>query len=621
MLLRTRIILTTVVSTLFVAIILVISGQIMQQQVEQRFVSATTQGQKLLWEKIIDNQLDTMETGMSGITRDRDVRKALKKRDSKALGDYAAPAYKRLSTSNVITKMQLVDLDNNVLFSAPDNFSGKTVKTLAMEAIRQGKITSGVERDDSGELDIVLAFPLMSRGKPVGVGIYMRDFKGAVAALKNSTSSDVFVIDKNNTIAYQTDNGLYTSLDLELPEFGETSFSITQLDKGTYASAISPILDPKGQPLAHLITSTDYTESYAKQQQTNLTSYLITGIGFIVIIAGFTWYIRKCFGPLETAVYTLEKIAEGDLTHHVESKCNDEIGKLMDSMETMVVSLREIITKFRNMGGNLNQAATEMQNIATTTTSGIERQTAETEQVATAMHEMTVTVQDVARNAEEAARAASEADSDANGGREVVQKTIDSIKTLSNDIYNATEVIQKLQNESNNIGSVLDVIRGIAEQTNLLALNAAIEAARAGEQGRGFAVVADEVRTLASRTQQSTQDIQKMIEKLQEGANNAVATMEHSLAQVSSSVDQANQTGTSLDTITSAVSTINEMNVQIASAAEEQRMVTEEINRSIDNIKNISEESAEGARETSASSQKLHDWTDDLAGLINHFKV
>jgi methyl-accepting chemotaxis protein len=237
------------------------------------------------------------------------------------------------------------------------------------------------------------------------------------------------------------------------------------------------------------------------------------------------------------------------------------------------------------------------------------------------MRQMTTTVQEVARHAEEAASAALAADKDANNGRAIVKKTIDSINVLSGDIHNATSVIQKLQSESNEIGSVLDVIRGIAEQTNLLALNAAIEAARAGEQGRGFAVVADEVRTLASRTQQSTQDIQKMIEKLQSGADDAVKTMEHSLSQVSSSVEQANQTGNSLDTITTAVSTINQMNVHIASAAEQQRLVAEEINRNIENISQISEKSASAARETSSASEELQNWTLRLNNLIDHFRI
>jgi methyl-accepting chemotaxis protein len=621
MLLRTRIILTAIVSILFIALVLVISGQIMQNQVEQRFISATIQGQDLLWGKIVESQQDAMEANMSGITRDRDIRKGLASSDSTSLQQTASPAYKRLSTSNVLTKMQLVDLQNNVVFSAPDNYTGKTRITLAAKALSEGKIVRGVERGDSGELDIVLAFPLITRGKPVGVGIYIRDLNGAINSMKKSAQSEVTVINADGALEYSTDQAFFSNLDLEIPGLGESAVSINHIDDKTYTSAISPIFDPAGAPIAQLISSSDYTESYTKQQNTNLFSYLIVVAGLIVIIAGFTWYIRKAFLPLQRAVFTLEKIAEGDLTHDVEAKRNDEIGKLVTSMERMVVSLRQIISQFRDMGDHLTVSSGEMQTIAIDTTQGIERQSAETEQVATAMRQMTTTVQEVARHAEEAASAALAADKDANNGRAIVKKTIDSINVLSGDIHNATSVIQKLQSESNEIGSVLDVIRGIAEQTNLLALNAAIEAARAGEQGRGFAVVADEVRTLASRTQQSTQDIQKMIEKLQSGADDAVKTMEHSLSQVSSSVEQANQTGNSLDTITTAVSTINQMNVHIASAAEQQRLVAEEINRNIENISQISEKSARAARETSSASEELQNWTLRLNNLIDHFRI
>ncbi len=621
MLLRTRIIITALVSTLFIILVLFVSGTIMQNQIEDRFVSATIQGQQLLWKKIIESQHDAMETGMSGITRDREIRKAVANKNIELLEKAAAPAYRRLSTSNVITKMQLLDLDSNILFSAPQTHHGKSRSILVQKALSGGKIMRGIERGESGELDVVLAFPLVTRGKPVGIAVYIRSVESAAISLQKSTHADVLVVDGSGKQDYATNQQLFENLGIQNIRPEDDRFQVDDVDGKTYALAITEILDSTDKSTAYLISSHDYTESYSNQQQSKLISYLVVLTGFILIAAGMTWYIRKAFKPLETAVSTLEFIAEGDLSHDVQHNTNDEIGRLMASMLKMVVSLREIVSQFRSMGDQLSKSASEMQDIAIQTSSGIEQQSVETEQVANAMREMTTTVQDVARNAEQAANAARDADSDASNGRTVVQGTINSIDRLSHNIHDATEVIQKLHTESNDIGSVLDVIRGIAEQTNLLALNAAIEAARAGEQGRGFAVVADEVRTLASRTQKSTQDIQKMIERLQQGAQQAVITMEQSLEQVSNTVQQANQTGQSLETITRAVSTINEMNVQIAGASEEQRMVAEEISRNIGSITQISEQSAVGARQTSAASQGMQEWTQRLSTLIERFKL
>ncbi len=216
----------------------------------------------------------------------------------------------------------------------------------------------------------------------------------------------------------------------------------------------------------------------------------------------------------------------------------------------------------------------------------------EVDKVATAMTEMSATVHEVARNATEAAEAAQRADEETTKGKMVVSQAIEAIDLLANEVNDAAQVIHRLEQDSDEIGAVLDVIRGIAEQTNLLALNAAIEAARAGEQGRGFAVVADEVRTLAQRTQQSTQEIQNMIERLQSGAQDAVKAMEQGRSRAQVGVEQAAEAGTSLETIAQAVGTISDMNTQIATAAEEQSVVAEEINLNIVSISDMADKIA-----------------------------
>jgi methyl-accepting chemotaxis protein len=315
------------------------------------------------------------------------------------------------------------------------------------------------------------------------------------------------------------------------------------------------------------------------------------------------------------------KLAEGELGTRVEYQNQDELGRIAKAFNTMAEKVHHAMNEVKDAISRLAAAAEETSVVTMQTTEGINRQLTETSQVATAMNEMSATVQEVARNAVEAAGAAQEADNTFGQGKQVIDKVINSIGGLAGEVEEASSVIQQLETESKNIGSVLDVIKGIAEQTNLLALNAAIEAARAGEQGRGFAVVADEVRTLAGRTQASTQEIEEMISKLQAGANNAVNVMAAGKEMTQVGVEQAGAAGEALQTINVAVDKISSMNTQIASAAEEQSSVTEEINRSIVSINEVAEQSATGAQQTSEASADLARLADQLKVLVDRFKV
>jgi methyl-accepting chemotaxis protein len=299
----------------------------------------------------------------------------------------------------------------------------------------------------------------------------------------------------------------------------------------------------------------------------------------------------------------------------------DETGQLQTATHKMAKELHGLISEVTGSTAQLSSAAEEMSVITEQSKRGVQQQQTEIDQIATAMHEMATTVQEVARNAAAAADAAHKADDEAKSGQRVVTQTVEAIDAVAHEVESAAEVIHKLAADSTSIGAVLDVIRGIAEQTNLLALNAAIEAARAGEQGRGFAVVADEVRTLATRTQESTQEIQKMIERLQTGAKSAVQVMEQGRGKAQVSVQQAARAGTSLDTIASAVGAISDMNAQIASAAEEQGAVAEEINRNIANIRQIANQTASGAEQTATASAELAKLAVHLQTHVGRFKV
>ncbi|RVD74641.1 Methyl-accepting chemotaxis protein [Pseudomonas koreensis] len=350
-----------------------------------------------------------------------------------------------------------------------------------------------------------------------------------------------------------------------------------------------------------------------------MVGLIIAGVGLLVI-----WLVGHGIArPLKQMVAMLDDIAkgEGDLTRRLSSDRSDELGSIAKGFNTFLAKLQAMITQVVTSVQSVSDSSEHTADIAIRTNIGIQKQMAEIDQVATAVQEMTATAQDVARNATQAAQAASHADQAAGQGMQIVRDTSDSIGVLAVEIGKAVEVVQTLAKDSENINAILTAIRGIAEQTNLLALNAAIEAARAGEQGRGFAVVADEVRNLAQKTQKATEEIQSMIQQLQQGTRDVVRVMEDSQHRTDESVQHAAKAAEALETITQAVSVINDMNTQIASAAEEQSAVADDINRNVINIGQVANEVAGGADESSSASAGLTKLAEQQRRLINQFKV
>ena len=330
---------------------------------------------------------------------------------------------------------------------------------------------------------------------------------------------------------------------------------------------------------------------------------------------------RSIVRPLSEAVSAAEHVAQGDLTRPIETHGNDEVSRLLKALATMQQNLRETLQGISGSATQLATAADELSAVTLDSTQGLQQQNNEIEQAATAVNEMTIAVEEVARNAVSTSDATRQSSESAHQGQERVSETASSISALADDVQSTGELVQSLANQSQDIGKVLEVIRAIAEQTNLLALNAAIEAARAGESGRGFAVVADEVRALAYRTQQSTQEIEQMVQGMRNGSSLALEAMNASTSRAASTLLLAEKAGEALQTITASVHQIHERNLVIASAAEEQAQVAREVDRNLVNIRDLSVRSAAGADQTSASSHELSQLANALQGMVRRFRV
>jgi methyl-accepting chemotaxis protein len=397
---------------------------------------------------------------------------------------------------------------------------------------------------------------------------------------------------------------------------------ITVDSEAVFASATRAVSEAyKLYDSAHPVLNDMFVERIARVATTKHAALALSVLVMFVIVYLFIGLYFSVVTSVQTIGAATQSLANGDLTTRITLRTRDEMQRIATGFNSMAGNFETLIGKTLGVTAQLSSAAEQMTVISREAAANVERQRDDTDQVATAMNQMSATVHEVAGNAAGAASATGKADIEAKNGHAIVLETSRTITALAEEIENVAAAIKRVETDSDNISVVLGVIKGVAEQTNLLALNAAIEAARAGEQGRGFAVVADEVRTLASRTQQSTSEIESIITNLQGGSREAVMVMEKSRERAQASVAQASQAAVALDAITQVVRTISDMNTQIASAAEEQSATTEEMNRRVISIRDAADSSANGASQTTAASAELASLASQLQTNISRFRI
>ncbi len=455
---------------------------------------------------------------------------------------------------------------------------------------------------------------------------WIEDPKGFLEALKKAATESADVIAameaKQTVIGLQSVN----SPGAKKAIGGETGFAIFPDYRGVPVLSAYKPLDINGQRWA-ILAEVDEAEAYAEAVALHeQTVYIITVTAIILLLIsgtlgwGFSITLSR---PLERIVASMEDISSGsgDLTVRLDDRSRDELGQLAGAFNRFVDKLDSIMQEVGDSTNELTTASEELSAVTKDTRHNVEEQQEEIQQVATAIEEMTASVHEVAKNTQATADAANASEGQVEKGRNIVQHSVEAVQQLSDRVRQSHEVIEALQHDSNSVGTVLDVIRGIAEQTNLLALNAAIEAARAGEHGRGFAVVADEVRNLAMKTQESTEEIRAIVESLQSRSNQTVQLLKENSKDIDTTVNLSDQTQAAFQEIEDAMLKLLDMSTQIASASEEQAAVTEEIARNVDKISHAAQGTASGAEQTAVSSEMLAKLGDGLFGLVRQFKV
>ncbi|MCB1802562.1 MAG: methyl-accepting chemotaxis protein [Gammaproteobacteria bacterium] len=615
--LKNRLLLTSLVCMMIVVATFWIADSVSHsRQLEQKTQTNISYTQALL-SAVSAARFSAMESETQALTRSRDTIKAVKSGDMAALKESVVPTFNRVSANGAIDGLMITDLGGQRLLA-----SGRSAPTDLYRAVSADmKVHRGLQLDDEGRPALALGFPLYSRGKPVGVAIYLLGADVVANEIAENADAIALLLD-------QQGNALHRSAGDSSPKIDWTQFN----DRGghwqmipaagkVYATTLLPLTDINNQAIARLVVQRDFTQVAAGVKNINrIQTAVVLGVVLLAMFITFR-QVSVAFRPLQKASMAMAAIAKGDLSTEVTCETENEIAEMLAGMQNMRDYLRGIIGAIHEATNELNQVAHEAGQVAERAVGGAMQQKEDTDSVATAMTEMTSTVHSVAENAHQAADAARNADQQAQQGQAIVRSTVDAIRSLSGEVRSGAEAIEKVRQESDAIGQILDVIRGIAEQTNLLALNAAIEAARAGEQGRGFAVVADEVRTLASRTQASTTEIQSMIERLQQGAQQAVGVMDSSRQRAEASETSVHAAGDALDAITAAVGHISEMNAQIANAAAEQGRVAEEINHSVINISSVAEQTVVGAGQSTAANERINNLAGRLQQLVGSFRL
>ena len=589
MTLGTRISLVAAATILSVVAVIIIDARMSIAEVESRFRDEAITGKTVLWSKIISSETDHMLANIQSLIRDSETLSALEEDDKADLHENAIITYNLLSSNRVLTRLQLANMNGDILFSAPNKFSGETQKNTVKEVLDTGKASYSVELDDDNVLVVSVAFPLYTKGKQIGVGVYMRNLQAAVEDFKKNDKSENFIANVDGNELYATQADMFSGLQIDLPKFGESSVSINEFDERIYTVVTQTIFDSKGTALAFLVTARDRTESYSYERWVVALTYIFNGILLLFAILGLFWYLKKLMQPLVKISIAMEEIADGDgdLTQRMETTGTEELVKLATAFNQFVDKVEGVVRDARTSLDSINNLARQTAGGNAELARRTEIEASNLVKASSSMTEMTNSVKQNADLSE--------------GAAEISERAMTNVQGAALALTNAIGSVTMIDSSSAKMEGIIQVINDIAFQTNLLALNAAVEAARAGEKGRGFAVVASEVRSLAQRSAIASKEIGGLIREniknagegsdMVEGAAETLAEMSGEIKQLASSIAKISQTcrhqADDIDQVDRVVNELEEMTQQNATMVEQVASASDLVDQQSTELNNV----------------------------------
>jgi len=587
----------------------------------QRVADAVKLGNSLVWDQLVEEHLAHIATAVEQVNNEFELRTALKHDDRAAVKQYAGRYVNLTRDGGSYDALLLFDRRGQPMYSSSQGLVLKHISGHLKKVIASSEEQRDLGQSNAGEPLGMVVFPLQSRRKLIGIGVLVKGLQPVVQRLAKRGDFAVGLTgERNNRVLINSGLPDGEAMQNVLEAEGGSDVTVLRSDEALMLTSRQPIMDHAGREVGTLVIARDDTAKLTQIRDFQRLTYLISALAFFVGIIGLYYLLKHYLSPLLGAANTATEIADGNLGAEMSHQGVAEVSQLQQAMSQMLRSLRSMVGEIDTIASRVSDSAQQMDQAMHHSHRGAGRQKHESESVSLALQQMVERIGEVAELTARAALTADAIAAESEEGVDVMHRHSGAIDTLSGDMQAISTDIEQLEQHAAEVGSVIEVIQGISEQTNLLALNAAIEAARAGEAGRGFAVVADEVRALSARTRQSTVEIEAIIDKLQAGTHAAVERIHRTHQSTGAAVEQSSRVAERFQSIRERMSEMSAMNQGIAEALEEQRSTAETVSASMGEIRELAEANYQGSAEALETCRGLNALSGELSRMTGRFR-